>query len=54
MEEILSAHTGQSVERLREDTDRDLILTAAQAVEYGIADLILDSRKGSAGMNGAA
>jgi ATP-dependent Clp protease protease subunit len=45
MEEILSVHTGQSVERLREDTDRDLILSARDAVAYGLADGVLDSRK---------
>lgn len=49
MEEILSAHTGQSVERLREDTDRDLILSAQDAVAYGLADGVLDSRKIPAG-----
>jgi ATP-dependent Clp protease protease subunit len=45
MEQILSHHTGQSVERLREDTDRDLILDAQEAVAYGVADGVLDSRK---------
>ncbi len=45
MEEILARHTGQSVERLREDTDRDLILSAEEAVAYGLADGVLDSRK---------
>ena len=45
MEQILSQHTGQPVERLREDTDRDLILSAADAVAYGVADVVLDSRK---------
>lgn len=45
MEQILSLHTGQAVERLREDTDRDLILSADEAVAYGIADEVLDSRK---------
>lgn len=45
MEVILARHTGQAVERLREDTDRDLILTAGAAVDYGLADGILDSRK---------
>lgn len=44
MEQVLAEHTGQSVERLREDTDRDLILTAAQAVAYGLADGVLESR----------
>ena len=56
MEGILSRHTGRSVEQLREDTDRDLILTAAEAVEYGIADAVLDSRKAELGrvrVNGA-
>ena len=45
MEEILALHTGQSVERLREDTGRDLMLSAEQAVAYGLVDAILDSRK---------
>jgi len=45
MEQILARHTGQDVHRLREDTDRDLILTADQAVGYGIADVVLASRK---------
>jgi ATP-dependent Clp protease protease subunit len=45
MEEILTHHTGQDLERLRSDTDRDLILTAQQAVDYGLADVVLDSRK---------
>jgi ATP-dependent Clp protease protease subunit len=45
MEQILSRHTGQTVERLREDTGRDLVLAAEAAVGYGLADGILDSRK---------
>ena len=45
MEQILARHTGQTVERLREDTDRDLILAAEDAVAYGLADGVLDSRK---------
>jgi ATP-dependent Clp protease protease subunit len=45
MEQILVRHTGQDVERLREDTDRDLVLTATEAVAYGIADAVMDSRK---------
>lgn len=45
MEQILSRHTGQDVKRLREDTDRDLILSAEEAVAYGVADVVLDSRK---------
>ena len=45
MEAILSLHTGRDVDTLRRDTDRDLVLAAAQAVEYGVADAVLDSRK---------
>ena len=44
MEQVLAEHTGQSVEGLREDTDRDLILPAHQAVAYGLADAVLESR----------
>lgn len=45
MERILSLHTGRTVEQVREDTDRDLVLAAEDAVAYGIVDGILDSRK---------
>ena len=45
MEEMLARHTGQSLERLREDTDRDLVLSAEGAVAYGLVDGVLDSRK---------
>ncbi len=45
MEEILSRHTGQGVDRLREDTGRDLVLNAQEAVAYGVVDGVLDSRK---------
>ncbi|WP_410789782.1 ClpP family protease [Kribbella sp. C-35] len=44
VEEILARHTGQSVERLRHDTDRDHVLTAAGAKEYGIVDLVINER----------
>ncbi len=45
MEEILATHTGRTVEQIREDTDRDLVLSAQEAVDYGLADAILDNRK---------
>jgi ATP-dependent Clp protease protease subunit len=38
---ILSHHTGQTVERIAEDTDRDMYLTAQQAMEYGLVDEVL-------------
>jgi ATP-dependent Clp protease protease subunit len=41
MEQILAHHTGQTVERLREDTGRDLVLDAHQAVGYGVVDEVL-------------
>jgi ATP-dependent Clp protease protease subunit len=41
LEEILSFHTGQSIETLRHDTDRDRVFTAKAAVEYGIVDTVL-------------
>lgn len=44
-EQLLARHTGQTVERLRTDTDRDLILSAHDAVEYGVADAVVTSRK---------
>lgn len=44
MERALSHHTGQSVETLRRDTDRDRIFRASQAVAYGLADQVITSR----------
>ena len=38
---ILARHTGQDIEKIRQDTDRDRWLTADQAVEYGLVDTIL-------------
>ncbi len=38
---ILSQHTGQPVDKIAEDTDRDIFLTAEQAVEYGLIDGVL-------------
>jgi ATP-dependent Clp protease protease subunit len=44
LEEILARHTGQSIETIKQDTDRDNIMTAAEAKEYGIIDEVLESR----------
>ncbi|MBP2355129.1 ATP-dependent Clp protease protease subunit [Kribbella aluminosa] len=41
VEEILARHTGQTVERLRHDTDRDHVLTAEGAKAYGIVDHVI-------------
>jgi ATP-dependent Clp protease protease subunit len=45
MEEVLSRHTGQPLDRLRRDTDRDKIFTAEEAIAYGLVDQLIDSRK---------
>jgi ATP-dependent Clp protease protease subunit len=45
MEDILSLHTNRDVSKIREDIERDKILTANMAVEYGIVDKIIYSRK---------
>ena len=43
--EILSAHSGVSIERIEADADRDYWLTAAEAKEYGLIDNVLTKRK---------
>jgi len=48
LEEMLSRHSGQTIEKVRKDIDRDKILTASEAKEYGLVDSILASRKKSA------
>jgi ATP-dependent Clp protease, protease subunit len=45
-EEILALHTNRTPAQVREDTDRDLILTPYAAVEYGVVDAVLGSRDG--------
>jgi ATP-dependent Clp protease, protease subunit len=42
MEEILADHTGQPIERIHKDVDRDFIMSAAEAVEYGMVDAVLE------------
>ena len=48
MEGIFARHTGRDVEQVRKDIERDKILTAVDAVEYGIVDSVIPSRKASA------
>lgn len=43
--EILAFHTGKTLELIAEDTDRDFWLSAAEAVEYGVIDTILQGRQ---------
>jgi len=45
LNEILHKHTGQTLERIHHDTDRDFILTGEQAKEYGIIDQVISRRE---------
>ncbi|NLD76151.1 MAG: ATP-dependent Clp protease proteolytic subunit [Acidimicrobiales bacterium] len=45
LEDILVEHTGQSKEKLNRDTDRDFVLSAEEAKEYGIIDEVISNRE---------
>ncbi len=45
LEEMLADHTGQTVERLHRDTDRDFVMSAAEAKEYGMIDEVIAARE---------
>ena len=45
MDEILSQHTGNPVSKIRSDTDRNMTLSAREAVAYGLADHVITTRK---------
>jgi ATP-dependent Clp protease protease subunit len=53
---ILAKHTGQSVERIKQDTDRDHFMDWQESVRYGLIDKVLEKRgePASAGSAGAA
>jgi ATP-dependent Clp protease protease subunit len=44
LNEVLAKHTGQTVERIERDSDRDNFMDASTAVEYGLIDTVLDKR----------
>jgi len=44
LEEVLAYHTGQPVEKISAATDRDFVMTATEAKDYGIIDEVIDSR----------
>ena len=48
LENTVAHHTGQTAEKIRNDIERDKILTADQALEYGLVDQILEPRKATA------
>jgi ATP-dependent Clp protease protease subunit len=45
LDQLISEHTGQTLEKVSKDTDRDYILTAQEAVEYGVVDEVITTRK---------
>ena len=44
MEEIMAHHTGQEIEKVRQDMDRDYFMTSEEAKEYGIVDRVITHR----------
>ncbi|MCI3949145.1 MAG: Endopeptidase Clp [Acidimicrobiales bacterium] len=45
LEEMLAEHTGQPIERIHRDTDRDFIMTAQEAMDYGVIDEVITARE---------
>ena len=45
LDEILAAHTGQKIEKIKTDSDRDFIMTAEEAKQYGMVDEVINARK---------
>ena len=48
LEDMISRHTGRDIDLIRKDIERDKILTATEAVDYGIVDEVINTRKVSA------
>jgi len=44
LDEIIAHHTGQPIEKVRSDTERDYFMSAKEAMEYGIVDQVITSR----------
>jgi ATP-dependent Clp protease protease subunit len=53
LNKILAKHTGQSVERIKQDTDRDHFMDWQEAVRYGLIDKVLEQRSAAGGPAGA-
>jgi ATP-dependent Clp protease, protease subunit len=45
LDQLLAEHTGQPIEKISRDTDRDFIMTSEQAKDYGVIDEVISSRK---------
>ena len=53
LNKILAKHTGQSIERIKQDTDRDHFMDWQEAVKYGLIDKVLEKRTEAGGTSGA-
>jgi len=53
LNEVLAKHTGQDVERIQKDSDRDYYMSAKEACEYGIVDHVTETREEAAQRNAA-
>ena len=54
LNELYSKHTGQPIERIERDMDRDTFLSAAEAKEYGIIDKVIQHRAELSDGNGSS
>ncbi len=54
VDEVLAQHTGQPLDKVKKDTDRDFIMTAEQAKDYGVIDEVISSRKTQADLTSLA
>jgi ATP-dependent Clp protease, protease subunit len=52
LNELMAKHTGQSIEQVEKDTDRDRFMSAEEAKEYGLIDIVIENSAEIAGANG--
>ncbi|HIK46153.1 MAG TPA: ATP-dependent Clp protease proteolytic subunit, partial [Leptolyngbyaceae cyanobacterium M65_K2018_010] len=45
LNEMMARHTGQSIEQIEKDTDRDYFMSAEEAVAYGLIDRVIEDRQ---------
>jgi ATP-dependent Clp protease protease subunit len=45
LNQILASHTGQSIDKIREDTERDFFMSGSQSLEYGIVDKVVEKKE---------
>ena len=54
LNELLAEHTGQSIDKIQADTERDFFMSASEAKDYGLIDQVVERPALSATSNGAA